>query len=78
MQLVWLEKKGKLRRTRYKGRNSTVHSIQLTWTGQYKKCVQYDFRFTSIYSTYMELRLWLLDIYFVEKHEFLESKIFFD
>ena len=24
--------------------------VQSSWTGQYKNCVQYDFKFTSIYS----------------------------
>ena len=43
---VWLGQTGKLRWTRHKGRNSAVQSIQLTWTGQYKKYVQYKFKFT--------------------------------
>ena len=30
-----------------KGRNSAVQSIHLRWTGQYKKCVQYNFKCTS-------------------------------
>ena len=29
----------KLRGTRLKGRNSAVQSSQLSWAGQYKKCV---------------------------------------
>ena len=39
---------GKLKGTWFKGRNSTVKSSKLSWTGQYKKCVQYDFKFTSV------------------------------
>ena len=42
--------RGKLGGTRHKGRNSAVKSIQSSWTGQYEKCVQYDFKFTSVYS----------------------------
>ena len=34
---------GKLRGTLHKGRNSAVKSSPLTWAGQYKKCVQYNF-----------------------------------
>ena len=41
---------GKLRGTPHKGRNSAVKSSQLSWAGQHKKCVQYDFKFTSVYS----------------------------
>ena len=33
-----------------KGRYSAVKSSQLSWAGQYKKCVQYDFPFTSEYN----------------------------
>ena len=33
---------GKLRGTQRKGRYSAVKSSQLSWAGQYKKCVQYD------------------------------------
>ena len=29
---------------------SAVQSSQSRWTGQYKKCVQYNFKFTSIFS----------------------------
>ena len=43
-------KESKLRETRLKGRNSAVKSSQLSWAGQYKMCVQYDFKFTSVYS----------------------------
>ena len=39
-----------LRDTQYKGRNSAVKSSQLSWTGQYKMGVQYDFKFTPVYS----------------------------
>ena len=45
-----LYKQSKLRRTRRKGRNSAVKSSQLSWAGQNKKCVEYDFKFTSVYS----------------------------
>ena len=38
----------KLRGTQHKGRNSAVKSSQLSWAGQYKKFVQYDFKFTSV------------------------------
>ena len=31
----------------HKGRNGAVKSVQLCWTGQYKKCVQYDCKCTS-------------------------------
>ena len=30
------------------GRNSSVKFSQLSWPGQYKKCVQYDFKFTPV------------------------------
>ena len=40
----------KLRGLRHKGRISAAQSSQSRWTGQYKKCVQYDFKFTSIHS----------------------------
>ena len=33
-----------------KGRNGAVKSVQLSWTGQYKKYVQHDFKCTSDYS----------------------------
>ena len=36
----------KLRGPRRKGRNSAVKSSQPSWAGQYKKCVQYDVKFT--------------------------------
>ena len=35
-----------------KGRYSAVMFSQLSWAGQYKKCVQYDFQFTLEYSEY--------------------------
>ena len=38
-------KPDKHRETRHKGRNSAVKSSQLNWAGQYKKWVQYDFKF---------------------------------
>ena len=41
-------KTGKLRGTRRKGRK--VKSSQLNRTGQYKKCLQYDFKLTQVYS----------------------------
>ena len=34
---------------RHKGRNSAVQSSLLSWAGQYKKCVQYNFKFTPVY-----------------------------
>ena len=43
----------KLSVTQRKGRYSLVKSSQLSWAGQYKKCVQtvqYDFQFTLEYS----------------------------
>ena len=40
----------KLSVARRKGRYSAVKSSQHSWAGQYKKCVQYDFLFTSEYS----------------------------
>ena len=40
---VWV----KTNRTQWS--NSTVQSSQLSWVGQYKMCVQYDFKFTSIF-----------------------------
>ena len=43
-------KPGKQWGTLHKGRNSVVKSSQLSWGEQYKKCVQYDFKFTSDYS----------------------------
>ena len=45
----WLEQTGKRRRTRHKSWNSAVQSNQLSWTGKYKKCVQWDLMFTSLY-----------------------------
>ena len=39
-------KQNELKGTRHQGRNSTVRSSQLSWAGLYKKCVQYDFKFT--------------------------------
>ena len=33
-----------------KGRYSAVKSSKLSWAGQYKKCVQYDFKYTVEYS----------------------------
>ena len=36
--------------TQRKGRTSAIQSSQLSWAGQYKKCVQYDFQFSSKYS----------------------------
>ena len=42
-------KPGKLWGTLHKGRNSAVQSSQLSLAGQYKKCVQYDFKFTPVY-----------------------------
>ena len=43
----------KLRGTpRRKGRYSAVKSSLLSWAEQYKKCVQYDFKFTSEYAVY--------------------------
>ena len=53
---------GKLRGTQYKGRNSAVKFSQLSWAIQYKKCEQYDFKFTSIYSE--------LCIYFIFQNEY--------
>ena len=42
-------KPGKLRRLRHKSSNikqSAVQSSQFSWAGQYKKSVQYEFKFT--------------------------------
>ena len=39
----------KLRLPGHKGRNSTVKSSQLIWARQFKKCIQDDFKFTSVY-----------------------------
>ena len=41
---------GKLRGIRHKDRISAVQSSQSRGTEQCKKCVQYDFKFTSIYN----------------------------
>ena len=43
-------KPGNPRGTRHKDRNCAVKSSHLSWTGQYKKCVQYNFKVTSDYS----------------------------
>ena len=43
-------KAGKLWGTRYKGGNSAVQFSKLSWKWQYKKCVLYDFKFTSVHS----------------------------
>ena len=40
----------KLSVTQRKGRYSAVESSQLSWAGQYNKCVPYDFQFTLEYS----------------------------
>ena len=40
----------KLRGTRRKGQNCALKSSQLCRTGQNKRCVLYDFKFTSVYS----------------------------
>ena len=48
-------KPGKLRRTRHKGRNGAVKSIQVRLAGQYKKCVQYGFKFTPVYGLSINL-----------------------
>ena len=39
---------GKLRGACLKSRNSAVQSTDLSWTGQYKTCVQYDYKFTPV------------------------------
>ena len=39
----------KLKRTRQKGRNSAVQCIHLSGTGQDKKCVQYNYKFTTLH-----------------------------
>ena len=36
--------------TQRNGRYSAVKSSKLSWAGQYKKCVQYNYQFTSEYS----------------------------
>ena len=38
------------RRSAGSGRYSAVKSSQLSWAGRYRKCVQYDFKFTTKYS----------------------------
>ena len=43
-------KESRLRGTWRRGRNSGVKYSQLSWAGQYKKCVQYAFKCTSVYS----------------------------
>ena len=43
---------GKLRGARHNSRNSAVQSNQPSWTGQYKKGVQYDFKFTPVNTMY--------------------------
>ena len=45
---------GKQRGTPHKGRNSAVKFNQLSWAGQYNKCAQYDFKFTSVYSDILD------------------------
>ena len=34
----------------HNGQNSALQSSQLSWSGQYQKCVQYDIKFTPVYS----------------------------
>ena len=41
-------KTDKFRGTQHKGGNTAVQSSQLSWAGQCKKCVQYDFKLTSV------------------------------
>ena len=48
---------GKLRGIRHKDRISAVQSSQSRGTEQCKKCVQYDFKFTSIYNSERLARL---------------------
>ena len=43
-------KPGKLRGTRQKGRKIAVKSSQLGWEEQYRKCVQYNIKFTPVYT----------------------------
>ena len=64
-----------------KGRNSAVKSSQLSWAGQYNKCVQYDFQYTSEYSVIltsrgvpMEPALKSQGCIFLEKRAFLLSQ----
>ena len=40
---------GKHRGTWHKGQNSLVKSSEPSWAGKFKKCVQYDFKFTPVY-----------------------------
>ena len=46
---------GKLRGTRHKGRNSAVKSNQLSFAGQYKKFVQYNFKLTLVICTVVSI-----------------------
>ena len=43
-----LYKPGKPRGTEHKGQNRVEKSSPLSWAGQYKSCVQYDFKFTPV------------------------------
>ena len=45
-----LKKQSNLKGIGRKSRYSAVKSSQLSWSGQYKKCAQYNFKFTSVYS----------------------------
>ena len=62
---------GKLRGTGRKGLNSPVHGpVNLSAAGQYKICVQYDFKFTPVYSDRQSM-----DTYF--SYNFLENNFLF-
>ena len=45
-----LYKESKLRGTQRKGGYNALKSSQHSWAGQCKKCVQYEFKFTSEHS----------------------------
>ena len=42
-------KRGKLRGTRHKCRNSAINPASLVGQDSTKKCVQYEFKFTQVY-----------------------------
>ena len=67
-------KLGKLRGTWYKDRNSAVQSSQRRWAGQYKKYVQYDFKFASVYRAdgkckkYIKISKYIMHNYILYKY----------
>ena len=64
-------KLGKPRSTLPKGRHSAAESSQLRRAGQYKRYVQYNFKFTSVYSDiYIPCKISIM----ITQHALFQSK----